>query len=77
MKKVNSKMILRILACAYLLVGLVFVCNMCFIELDFKPILPASLTNLILKLLFERFIMTCFVSFIFGCLTGWLLDSKK
>lgn len=75
MKGINS--ILKILVCAYLLMGLVFMGNLFFVSFNFKPILPDSLTNIIFELVLGNFIIAFFVSFVFGCLTTWLILGFK
>lgn len=77
MKKINSIMILRILACVYLLMSLVFMGNLSLILFDFKPILPDSLTNIIFKLVLGNFTIACFISCIFGFLIACLVRPLK
>jgi len=69
--------IIKILVCAYLLVNLVFMGNLSLISFNFEPVLPDSLTSIILKLVLENFIIASFVSFVFGALTTWLILGLK
>lgn len=77
MKKIKSVIILKILVCAYLLMGLVFMGNLFLISLNFKHILPDSLTNIIFELVLGNFMIASFVSFSFGCLATWLILGLK
>ena len=77
MRKIKNVTI-KVLVCACLLMSLVFVCNLSLIVLDFKPILSVSLTNSILELVIGNFVITVFISFVFGALAAWaVIDSKK
>ena len=70
--------VIKILVSVYLLMSLVFMGNLSLIVLDFKPILPVSLTSSILELVIGNFMITISISFVFGALAAWIvLDSKK
>jgi len=79
MKKIERviMIILKILVCAYLFTGMVFMGNLFLILFDFKPILPDSLANSILELVLENLMVTSFISFVFGVLTTRLICCFK